>query len=845
MGRRRPIGAALNLVVSLVAAAVVLVVCTRGAGPLPPLGPVLNPGSGVWTVASDGALPQSTTFHLAGLDRPVSIVFEKNGTAHIAAATDHDLFLALGYVHARYRLSQMDYTRRRGEGLLSEVFGPSQLGGDTLEVQLGIARTAKATWAATPPGSHAYGALMAYAQGVNDRIAVAAADNSLPAMFKLRGYVPSAWTPVDSLAVQGYLTQQLSLTSKPLDTAVLSATIGFTRTKEWFPTVPVDEQHPWDAGPYAAGTPTTPLPPTTALNTLSPRTVGSLMTSGRPVAAVLDPRLLHQDSNSNAVAIDGTKTASGKAMLLGDPHLGLTLPSFWYQIEATSPSYRVAGATTPGLPVVFSGRNAHIAWSFSNVQSRSALYYVEETSRAHVGQYYWRGAWRAFTGLDTIIPVKNNPSVGVPVLYSVHGPAIRDAAAPASTVTLAWMGSLPSFNVAALLNVERASTFAAFRAALADWHAPAQTFVYADDKGNIGAVAPGYYPVVTHGDPTLPLPGDGASDVAGVAPYDRVPSAYNPSSHFIDASDQRPVSGAYPYDIGSSDNFFDNGYRASRLYDLLAPAKKLTLSDAEKIQTDTYDALASRIMPSLLAALPPSGLDGNETQARALLASWNKNVTTSSAAATIWWTFWNQYLLDTFAPWWQKYKVPQQKFFGVFLSYSQAALDEDLEQWTLHDPTNATFTPPGGSARNAAAVMRAAFSEVVAALSSSNGIGPNPASWTWDKVSQREIDSLLPLKPIPGNSAAPLPELTYGPHPSDGDPWTVSPAGSLGASWRLIVDWGSGQAEAAYPGGQSENPLSPWYTDRMDLWWSGGYAPLNDATMARAQAGAAVWTATP
>jgi acyl-homoserine lactone acylase PvdQ len=153
----------------------------------------------------------------------------------------------------------------------------------------------------------------------------------------------------------------------------------------------------------------------------------------------------------------------------------------------------------------------------------------------------------------------------------------------------------------------------------------------------------------------------------------------------------------------------------------------------------------------------------------------------------------------------------------------QTSLDEDLEAWTLHNQHNATFSLPNGTKREASAVMLQAFHESISELSKT--LGNDPTRWQWGKLHTREITSLL------GAGA-----LSYGPRASGGDDWTPNAAGAFlmdindpatlmpaehGPSWRMIVDWGSGQAEGVYPGGQDENPASPWYENEIAAWWNG------------------------
>src|SRR5205085_12318331 len=123
--------------------------------------------------------------HLTGLQQPVRVLLEKDGTAHISAQTDHDLFLATGYVHAKFRLFQMDLMRRQGAGRLSEIVGKVALNSDRFELQLGLLRTAQEEWTRLSASDQSRDALIAYAQGVNDRISEAESTHNLDAMFTL------------------------------------------------------------------------------------------------------------------------------------------------------------------------------------------------------------------------------------------------------------------------------------------------------------------------------------------------------------------------------------------------------------------------------------------------------------------------------------------------------------------------------------------------------------------------------------------------------------------------------------------------------------------------------------
>ncbi len=226
--------------------------------------------------------PRSQALRLPGLDQPARVSFTRQGLASISAASDPDLYLALGYVHARFRLTQMDLERRLGEGRLAQLAGPGAVSSDQFELRLGLLRTARQEWAAMPRSSPVARDLVAYARGVNDYLAQVRASHQWPAVFSLAGVYPARWTPVDSLVVQGDFTQGLSFTTTPLDYALLERSLGARDTMAWFPVLGPGEQHPYDPGPYRhrglaplAGSASTALT-STALTSTAPASTAPL-----------------------------------------------------------------------------------------------------------------------------------------------------------------------------------------------------------------------------------------------------------------------------------------------------------------------------------------------------------------------------------------------------------------------------------------------------------------------------------------------------------------------------------------------------------------------------------------
>lgn len=832
----------LHFTVALLVAIGVLYVAAFSTGPLPPLGVALNAGKGIWTDASAALPVKNETLHLPELQRPVTVIFERDGTAHIQAATDHDLFWTIGYLHARFRLTQMDLERRQGEGRLAEILGTQALASDQFELMLGLQRTAEAEWQSLPANSAIRQILLDYSDGVNARISEEKQSATLPFIFKLLNYQPQPWTPVDTLVVQGDLIQTQDFSTTPLQLAELVKALGYQRAMQWFPVLPPDAQHPYDTGPYAKAAAPSPLPAQLAISQ-STATMNSISYL-QAFLQQLPANALRDGGESNNWAVNGPKSASGKALMAGDPHLRLTLPAIWYQIEGSAPGYDFSGVSVPGIPTILIGHTQHISWSMTDVQSQSTLFYVEKTDKAHPHQYFWNGSWHTMQHLNYEIPVLGETPVHFDVYLTVHGPIMpSNKLLPGQTIALDWIGALPTDDGAALLGIMHATNFAQFKAALSNWKAPTLNFVYADNQGNIGMISPGYYPIVRSGAPWLPLPGTGEADIAGSIPYNAVPQVYDPPDHMVFSANQRPVSNNYPYYIGTTLDDFDNGYRADEIYSVLSSGSQFTMQEMEQLQTSTRDYLASLIVPQLMTTLQQASLNGSEQQALSLLEGWNDDMDANSAAASIWWTFWNRYLTDTFQPWWNAYHVPVSKDQSLAVSPDQTSLDEDLENWTLHDQHNAVFTPPKAATRDAAQVMLQAFKESVSMLG--KALGSNRRQWTWGKLHTRAIVSLLGVD-----------GLSYGPRDSGGDSWTTNAAGTdplsasnpaqqiatAGPSWRMIVDWGSGQAVSVYPGGQSENPASSWYENEIAAWWNGQYYPMLDGAQARQQSGSVTWT---
>ena len=272
-------------------------------------------GLGVYTVRR--AFPRTGgTLAVKGLQGPVDVLRDQNGIPHIYAASEHDLFMAQGFVHAQDRFYQMDYWRHETSGRLAELYGSSVVGIDKFLRTLGWHRLAEQEYQSADADTRAL--LEAYAAGVNAYLAThSAADLSLEysvlALNGLSGYQPEPWTPADTLAWGKAMAWDLggNLDSE-IERAILTRDIGADKTQEYMPLYPSDH-------PIIVPNPAVGALPLTALRD-----------QVQAVDELLGARFDGIGSNNWVIA--GSRTTTGKPLLANDPHLSIQMPSIWYEI---------------------------------------------------------------------------------------------------------------------------------------------------------------------------------------------------------------------------------------------------------------------------------------------------------------------------------------------------------------------------------------------------------------------------------------------------------------------------------------------------------------------------------
>ncbi|MGA2085313.1 MAG: penicillin acylase family protein [Terracidiphilus sp.] len=788
--------------------------------------------------AAKAALPVlDGDLHLAGLSAPVTVRRDAHGVPHIEAATEDDLFLAQGYVTAQDRLWQMDIYRRNANGELAEVFGSSQLEHDKAQRVLQFRNTARRIYANLAPADRAR--LEAYARGVN--LFIEQHQNALPPEFRLLGYRPRPWSGVDSLSIGMMLVQGLDthwqvklsreriaakLHNEKLENDLYP--VGSWRDRP--PTgIAPDLSQPQPAPPPKTGNDEddedddepseTRIPPASAPDFGAPSGLNAL--PGLPGGPACDGCAY----GSNNWVVAGRHTASGRPLLANDMHLSVSEPEIWYVADLKSagshgsPGFHAAGVTLPGAPGVIAGHNEHVAWGFTALYADVQDLYIEKLDGK--GNYEGNDAeWHALQVDRETIKVRGGKDVTLDVQLTGHGPLLNPILPKEKRpIALKWTLYDPTLNTMPIYEMDVAANWTEFSAALAEWCWPTQNVVYSDDQGHIAYHAVGKVPIRWGGmgvfDQPLPhdtmnfrfewgLPPEGPIYI----PFDKLPNVVNPPSGFLATANSRVTSEKSRSDPFSDDmsgipltHEWPDPYRVERIYKALEGRDNLTPADMLALQTDVYSEVDQELGHRFAYAIDHTpGAGDRLRQAADLMRSWDGQLTTDSAAASI--------VTQTRAALWPLILEPKLGKLAADYHWAERSFAE--EEIVMHAKPD--WLPPGYS--NWDALLTEAVRRGIEG-------GHAPADLArWSYGSWHKIDIEHPLArflPLIGRLAG------TGAQPMGGDGTTVKQIGTnLAPSQRFTMDWSDidGSTENIVMG-ESGNPLSPYFRDQWNDWYNG------------------------
>ncbi|OQY24475.1 MAG: penicillin acylase family protein [Chloroflexi bacterium] len=793
------------LLVLLVLLVVLLVVGLAGAG------------YGVFTVRRSWPKTDGKA-QADGLQAEATVIRDSWGVPHVYASSSHDLFFAQGYVHAQDRFWQMEFWRRIGSGRLSEILGDSALGQDRFIHTVGWHRTAAEELKRMDAQDLA--ALEAYAEGVNAYISTHKKRLGLEfTMLGLTGvkFEPEPWAPLDTISWAKVMAWDLGGNrTAELLRAQIAARLGTSAVAELMPPYP-------DNYPVIV-----PHPLTGATLDAVPGAAFDFYALGN------GPGI-----GSNNWVISGERTETGMPLLANDPHLGIQMPSIWYEVglhcEPVGPDcpYDVTGASFAGVPGVVIGHNAHVAWGVTNVGPDVQDLFVEKINPENPDQYEYEGAWVDMQIVREEITVagEDDPVV-VNVRITRHGPIINDVVGGPEDdwafgwepLALSWTALQPGTLVRSILLLDKAGDWDEFRDALSYWDAPSQNFVYADVEGNIGYQAPGRIPIRAAGDGSMPVPGwSGEYEWVDYIPFDDLPRTFNPEEGYVVTANNAVVGPDFPYFIT---NDWAPGYRARRIVELIEADDSISLADVQAMQGNSNPIYAEDVLPHLLV-LPVTNTGRSDreerrlTEALELLRAWDGRADRDSAGAALFEAF-RLHLIDlTFGD-----ELGEQ-LLGKARRSVGVALVNLLEDEDSHwfDDVN---TP---EVETQDEILLQALEDAADELTET--LGRNMDKWRWGELHTAVFNN----QSLGQSGIAPIEAIfNRGPVETDGDSGTVNATGySLSdpytvqhvPSYRQIVDLDDfTRSVSMHTTGQSGHPYHPHYDDMIDPWRNIEYHPM-------------------
>ncbi len=796
--------------------------------PLPALGPFLHPTTGFWRQASP-LLTQAPQGQLL-IDHPLAlgrVYYDERQVPHIFTDSLAQAVFIQGYITARDRLWQMDVSTRSTGGRLAEVFGERLAARDRSQIRNGYRRAAQQAvkvWQQEFPAD--YRLVTQYTEGVNAYIRqLKPAD--YPLEFKLLGYQPSLWTPYHTALMLKGMTQSMSDRNHDLAHQHAWEQLEAERYQSLYP-----QRNPNETPIVPSGT-SFSTPKTNQARQRAPLPFPDLMTGkasssqsmhnnqlppqptghSRPTSwtntspeqeASKYPFAYRENNGSNNWAIAGSKSQTKRPILAGDPHLSLSLPSIWYELQIHTTESNCQGVSLPGLPLIVIGFNESIAWSMTN-GGQDVVDWYKMNWLADDFSAYQIGQTRHTTTFDTdTLYIKGQAPEIIVTPWTLRGPVPESSDTSSIYYGLAkdaishyTQTDRPGTEVSTMRQMMAAKGYQDFKTALQSYSEPLMNFAFADKSGTVSIVTAGFFPLRQGSTDDGWRLSDGSRDSANwmsYLPFEDAPESYNPQRGFVASANQVSTDASFPY------RYYGNfpTYRGQYINRRLAQYKTTGQREMKALQMDAHSVLAEELTPLLLARINRNQLAGKSRSIFQELADWDYHFTADSKAATF------------FERWRKKLEALTTDEISTQAGFPA------LAHWRLvyllrRSPEHPIFDLQATPGKETAAIItQRAFDEVIEEL---EGQDPPP----WGKENQGRIEH---IGRIPG----------FGIDILDSDGHFSAPnalRGGHGSSWRMVVELGEKpRAWGLLPGGASGNPGSSNYTAGVTDWTKGRYYEL-------------------
>jgi len=751
------------------------------------------------------------------LEQPVEVLRDKHGIPHILAQTEADLFRSLGWTHAQDRFWQMEQARRTAQGRLAEIFGEPALDADRFCRIIGLQRASEADETALDEATRQR--LAWYTAGVNDYLEQH--PGRVSAEHNLLRVPVEPWRVVDTLGAAKVLAWSMSGNWQSELTRLL-----LNQHLDVYTAADLEPDYPADAPMILEGV-------GSAEQVRLQSVAGLLLTQYEQIRQWLGGESVGQGSNSWVLA--PKHSLNRRPLLCADPHLTVQLPALVYEVHLTGPETEVSGMTFPGMPGVFMGHNAHLAWGLTNAQVDTQDLFVE---RLHADQpfYFAHGAeWELAQVLDETITVRRAAPHTERIVITRHGPLINgfvrraaggaNAALESTPLALCWSGHTAGTVLTSVLKLNQCQNWEEFTDALALWTSPPQNVTYADVRGNIGYVMAGRIPQRAANLGLTVAPGwEPAMTWQGwIAPAE-LPRLYNPESGMIVTANNKPVGDDYPHFLGVE---FDPGWRAARIEQVLGEKERFTVRDMEELQQDNGSLLAKAFIPwfTLLYSDDPW-----EKVALQTLRKWNWRMDSDSPAALIFHYLLVNLLDMTFG---DKLGSAYEGYLGKsnapLFPHHPLRVRAETRLLQIINEFDSSFwyaEVAQERQRNRLELLQEALTRTMKMIR--RVYGDSMLRWAWGKAHQVRFTHPLGAARLVGGffNRSPLPIGGDATTPNQTCAALSLPPGLVQTIpvYRQVLEVGAwDRAQSVIAGGQSGHPLSRLYDDQVMMWREGVY----------------------
>jgi penicillin amidase len=776
-----------------------------GGTKAPRLGYFLSPQHGFWKNAEKVNTNFDATILANDLKGDVDVYMDDRLVPHIYAENDEDAYYVQGYLHAKYRLWQMDFQTRVAAGRLSEVAGADKLPIDRFFRRLGMVYGAEQTEAYINEKNPVMKATVdAYTAGVNAYLKQLE-PGDLPFEYKLMNFEPESWTPKKT-----YLF--LMFMSDDLTGRAASADLQLTNTRDYlgydlFDQLYTNQQDSLDpiipVGTAYAEPSIVPVKP------LESDMVYLKKTQQVDIAKMVEtPEAPDPNNGSNNWAVGGTMTKSGRPILASDPHLGLNLPSLWYEVQITTPTHSTYGASFPGSPAVIIGFNDSLAWGVTNAGRDVLDYYELKFKDTTQNEYWYNGTWKSVTKRVEVIKVKDSADVVENIAMSHYGPVMFDAyyqnpQSNGKNLAVKWTAHNASTGVETFYQLNRAKNMDDYSKAIQLWKCPGQNFVVATKSGDIAIKQQGDFVArwERQGDFIMPG-GDSSYDWQGIIPFQENPMILNPVRGFVSSANQKSTDASYPYYLGTASSF--PLYRGISVNQQLTGRTQVTAQDMQALQTNNYNVFAEQARPALMKFVEMNKLSKEAQRMVGMMGQWNLYNDPSEKGITIFKLIWDSV---------------ENAVWGDELAGSLIPLTKP-ESFVLLEQMNRDS--------NFRVADDIRTKDKVESLKDQVHLGIEKATLKCLELEKENKLTWVAFKATRVLHLTKIPVLSRLNLPIGGGMNIINATGeNNGPSWRMIVHLTDEiEAYGLYPGGQSGNPGSPYYDSFVDYWAAGKYYRL-------------------